>query len=172
MNQLISVPKVAGRKSRGVRRNALFAIPTNAASCCPARNCRIGFRAHTYPVTRENIDTPIRPCTRIRIIGNWRNRGETPVSADTGLKRSSSNPLAMCVQTTRSDAMPRRPCCENLVSPKLSSFWRPKRLERERHEPSRGKKAYIDPFHVLMPNGAHSANANANDASYISSTRS
>jgi hypothetical protein len=84
-------------------------MPFNAASWFPDANCRIGFRAHTYPVTREKIGTPILPCTRTRTIGYWKNRGEAP-SAEVGLKRSGSKARVRWVNTTRRDATPRRPC--------------------------------------------------------------
>lgn len=108
MNHINVVAIVVGRISLGTRRNALFAIDLNAASGFPARHCRIGFKAQTYPVTREKIVTPTRPWTRIRTIGYWRNRGGAP-SCDVGLKSSSSNARAIWVKTTSREAKPRRP---------------------------------------------------------------
>lgn len=89
-------------------------MPLKAASWFPAAHCLMGFKAQTYPVTSENIDTPIRPCTSIRTIGYWRNRGAA-CSRDVGLKRSSSKARARCVKTTRRDAMPRRPYDQVIV---------------------------------------------------------
>ena len=101
-----------GSRSLGILLNALFAMPLKAASWFPAAHCRIGFRAQTYPVTSEKIDTPIRPCRRIRIMGYWSKRGAS-CSCSVALKMPSSNARARCVKTTRMDAMPRRPYDQN-----------------------------------------------------------
>lgn len=125
--------------SLGTLRKALLAIDLKAWSGLPARICRIGFNAHTYPVTKENIVTPIRPWNKIRIIGYWRIRGGSP-SAEVGLKRSSSNARAMWVKTTRMEAQPLRPCIPA--------------LDDAGHRSRGGKcnrgQTYIYPFDVLL----------------------
>lgn len=108
INHIKIVTIDVGSKSLGILLNALFAIPLNAASWFPAANCLIGLKAHTYPVIREKMDTPIRPWTSTRNIGYWRNRGAA-CSSKVDLNRSSSNARARWVTTTRRDAMPRRP---------------------------------------------------------------
>lgn len=148
-----------GNRSLGILRNALFAMPLKAASWFPAAHCLMGFKAQTYPVTSENIDTPIRPCTSIRTIGYWRNRGAA-CSWDVGLKRSSSKARARCVKTTRRDAIPRRPYDQVIML--VEAFLRAGIVEGDWGRGFRRKRqgvTYIYPFHVFLSD-AHSASTN------------
>ena len=101
---------MVGKTRRGTRRNAEREIVLKHAVWLPARHWRMGFRAQTYPVTREKIVTPMRPWGRMRKMGSWRRRGRSP-SPELGRKRSGSKARAIWVATTRRDAIPRRPYC-------------------------------------------------------------
>lgn len=149
MNHIPTVAIDVGSRSLGILRNALLAMPLKAASWFPAAHCRMGFKAHTYPVTREKIETPIRPCTRTRSIGYWRIRGEAS-SAEVGLKRSSSNARARWVKTTRTEAIPRRPYDG------LDWLNKEGTVLQRRERDTQGPATYIYPFHILL-SGTHSA---------------
>jgi hypothetical protein len=110
---VIHVAIVVGNTILGIRRNADFATPTRAPSIFPLRAWRMGLRAQTYPVTREKMDTPMRPCKNTRTKGNCKSRGK-PSSEDAGRKRSVSKARTRCVMTTSKDANPRSPYGEKV----------------------------------------------------------
>ena len=108
ITHMITVMNALGRKRRGKRLKALFPTEVRASSGWPARHWRMGFRAHTYPVTRAKTDTPMRPCVRMRMKGYWNRRGAVP-TAVVGRKRSPSKARVRWVRTTVKDARPRSP---------------------------------------------------------------
>lgn len=71
----MTIAKVAGRIRRGGRRKADLATVSKAAIGFPVLACRNGFKAHTYPVRKAKMVTPMRPCHGTRMNGSWRNLG-------------------------------------------------------------------------------------------------
>ena len=107
-SQLSVVAITAGVTNRPVLRNALLAIPCNAASEFPARAFFNADRELTYPASRANAATLARPMTRHRIKGSWRKVGGS-FSDIAGIRRCGTRERQMCAVTTSTDAMPRKP---------------------------------------------------------------
>lgn len=66
---------VAGIISRGGRRKADLPSVSRAAGMFPDFAWRRGLMAHTYPVRKANMVTPIRPWKGKRIKGSWSSWG-------------------------------------------------------------------------------------------------
>lgn len=128
----MAMARVAGRMRRGARRNALFAMDERAAAGWPARARRKGFNAHTKPVRKAKMATPMRPCQGMRRMGHCSTRGVAPGRSSRGRRRSLSNARARCVQMTMNEAMPRRPCPEVLVR----AAERQRRWKSDIHQPT------------------------------------
>jgi hypothetical protein len=139
ITHIISVMNALGRKRRGSRLKALLPTEVRASSGRPARHWRIGFRAHTYPVTMAKTDTPMRPCVRRRMKGYWKRRGDLPASV-AGRKRSPSKARVRWVRTTVKEARPRSPWCGWRVSFRV--FEGIPEME----------ESHINPLHVLVLN--------------------
>jgi hypothetical protein len=75
MNQVTKVAAMVGRSSLPERARALRAMPLKAASWFPARDLPIGPIELTYPVTRKNRATALRPPTARRKKGSWKRCG-------------------------------------------------------------------------------------------------
>lgn len=75
----MKVATMVGRTSRPERARALLAMPVNAASWFPARDLLMGPMEFTYPVTRKNMATALRPPTARRKKGSWKRCGATLV---------------------------------------------------------------------------------------------
>jgi hypothetical protein len=71
----MKVASMVGSTSRPERASALLAMPMKAASLFPARDLLIGPMEFTYPVTRKNIATALRPPTARRKKGSWKMDG-------------------------------------------------------------------------------------------------
>lgn len=80
-NQVIMVAAMVGSTRRPERARELRAIPTKAASWFPARDFPIGPIEFTYPVTRKNMATAVRPPTTRRKNGSWNRCGAVLGSA-------------------------------------------------------------------------------------------
>lgn len=73
----MNVATMVGSTSRPERASALLAMPVKAASLFPARDLPIGPIEFTYPVTRKNMATALRPPTARRKKGSWKRCGAT-----------------------------------------------------------------------------------------------
>lgn len=107
-SQLMVVATTAGITNRPVLRNALFAMPCNAASELPARAFFSADNELTYPASRANSATLDRPIMRHRTKGNWKKVGGS-FSDIAGARRCGTKDRTRCAVTTRTEARPRRP---------------------------------------------------------------
>ena len=108
-SQLNVVAITAGVTKRPVLLKALFAMPCNAASALPARAFFKADSELTYPASRANAATLARPMTRHRMKGSWKKVGGS-FSDMAGISRCGTKDRQICAVTTRTEAMPRRPC--------------------------------------------------------------
>ena len=108
-NHDITVIAAAGKTSLPVRLNELFASPDSASFKFPDRDCWIAFSELTKPSMTKKIATAAFPCPISRRIGLWKSMDgpSCPSEGGTMLRAKQS---VRWLDTTRREAIPRRPC--------------------------------------------------------------
>ena len=107
-NHEITVTAAAGKTSRPVRLNELFARPDSASLTFPARDCWVALSEFTKPSRTKNIATAAFPCPRRRRKGRW-NSFEGPSWPWDGGTMLRAKQSVRWLETTKREAMPRRP---------------------------------------------------------------